>query len=123
RRRSARSWPEAPRASTACRNDAAFSSNSGARCARTAGTPRPSTMLFALKLTLVPLFIAGVTLGSRRWGPRIGGWLNAVPMVAGPVFVVPGDRAGRCLRVARRAQHARRAHRCGHILPRLCLGG
>jgi len=44
-------------------------------------------MLFALKLTLVPLFIAGVTLGSRRWGPRIGGWLNAVPMVAGPVLL------------------------------------
>src|SRR2546429_663843 len=44
-------------------------------------------MLFALKLTLVPVFIAGVTLGSRRWGPRIGGWLNAVPMVAGPALV------------------------------------
>ena len=44
-------------------------------------------MLFALKLTLVPVFIAGVTLGSRRWGPRIGGWLNAVPMVAGPALL------------------------------------
>jgi len=44
-------------------------------------------MLFALKLTLVPIFVAGVTLGSRRWGPRIGGWLNAVPMVAGPALL------------------------------------
>src|SRR5207244_183969 len=44
-------------------------------------------MLFALKLTLVPVFIAGVTLGSRRWGPRIGGWLNAVPMVARPALL------------------------------------
>src|SRR5262249_9567316 len=44
-------------------------------------------MLFALKLTLVPIFVAGVTLGSRRWGPRIGGWPNAVPMVAGPALL------------------------------------
>src|SRR5712692_5925441 len=44
-------------------------------------------MLFALKLTLVPAIIACVTLGGRRWGPRIGGWLNAVPMVAGPVLL------------------------------------
>ena len=44
-------------------------------------------MLFALKLTLVPAIIAGVTLGGRRWGPLVGGCLNAVPMVAGPVLL------------------------------------
>jgi len=27
-----------------------------------------------------------VTLGGRRWGPRIGGWLNALPLVAGPTL-------------------------------------
>src|SRR3989442_1924028 len=44
-------------------------------------------MLFALKLTLVPVFIAGVKLGSRRWGPRVGGWHNAVPVVAEPALL------------------------------------
>ena len=43
-------------------------------------------MLFALKLCLVPLLVAGVTLGTRRWGPRIGGWLTALPVIAGPTL-------------------------------------
>jgi hypothetical protein len=44
-------------------------------------------VLFALKLVLVPALIAAVSLGGRRWGPRIGGWLNAMPLVAGPVLL------------------------------------
>jgi hypothetical protein len=43
-------------------------------------------VLFALKLCLVPLLVAGVTLGTRRWGPRIGGWLTALPVIAGPTL-------------------------------------
>jgi hypothetical protein len=39
-----------------------------------------------LKLVLVPGLIALVTMAGRRFGPRIGGWLNALPMVAGPVL-------------------------------------
>jgi hypothetical protein len=39
-----------------------------------------------LKLVLVPGLIALVTLAGRRFGPRIGGWLNALPLVAGPVL-------------------------------------
>jgi len=27
-----------------------------------------------------------VTLGARRWGPRVGGWLTALPLVAGPTL-------------------------------------
>jgi hypothetical protein len=42
------------------------------------------TLLF--KLVLVPGLIALVTLAGRRFGPRIGGWLNALPLVAGPVL-------------------------------------
>ncbi len=41
--------------------------------------------LFLLKLTLVPLLIAGVTLGVRRWGAGIGGWIGGFPWVAGPI--------------------------------------
>jgi hypothetical protein len=39
-----------------------------------------------LKLVLVPGLIALVTVAGRRFGPRIGGWLNALPLVAGPVL-------------------------------------
>jgi len=39
-----------------------------------------------LKLILVPGLIALVTLAGRRFGSRIGGWLNALPLVAGPVL-------------------------------------
>jgi hypothetical protein len=42
--------------------------------------------LLLLKVLLVPSLIGAVTVGSRRWGPRIGGWLNALPLVAGPVL-------------------------------------
>ncbi len=43
-------------------------------------------MLLALKLVLVPGLVVAVTLGARRWGPRIGGWLTALPLVAGPTL-------------------------------------
>jgi hypothetical protein len=49
-----------------------------------------------LKLVLVPGLIALVTLAGRRFGPRVGGWLNALPLVAGPVLfflaLEQGDR-------------------------------
>jgi hypothetical protein len=43
-------------------------------------------VLLVLKLVLVPGLVAGVTLGARRWGPAIGGWLTALPLVAGPTL-------------------------------------
>ncbi len=53
-------------------------------------------MTFLLKLVLVPGLIALVTVVGRRFGPRIGGWLNALPLVAGPVLfflaLEQGDR-------------------------------
>jgi len=44
-------------------------------------------VLLALKLLLVPGLVAAVTLGVRRWGPTVGGWLATLPVVAGPVLV------------------------------------
>jgi hypothetical protein len=35
---------------------------------------------------LVPGLVAGVTLGARRWGPAIGGWLTAFPLTSGPAL-------------------------------------
>jgi hypothetical protein len=43
-------------------------------------------LLLLLRLTLVPLLIAAVTLASRRWGPRVGGFVTALPAVAGPTL-------------------------------------
>ena len=44
---------------------------------------------------LVPGLVAGVTLGARRWGPRIGGWLTALPLVAGPTLAFLAVEQGR----------------------------
>jgi hypothetical protein len=43
-------------------------------------------MFLFLKIVLVPGLVAGVTIAARRWGPRIGGWLTALPVVAGPTL-------------------------------------
>ena len=43
-------------------------------------------MLLTLKLFLVPVLIAGVTLAARRWGSRVGGLATALPVVAGPTL-------------------------------------
>jgi len=44
-------------------------------------------VLLALKLVLVPGLVAGVSLAGRRWGPRVGGVLAGLPLVAGPVLL------------------------------------
>src|SRR5687768_15943927 len=43
-------------------------------------------MILLLKLTLAPFLIACVTLAARRWGPRLGGMLASLPVVAGPAL-------------------------------------
>ena len=40
---------------------------------------------FLLKLFLVPIFIAAVSLAGRRWGPTFSGWLIGLPLTSGPV--------------------------------------
>lgn len=42
--------------------------------------------MLALKLLLVPAFLALVSLAGRRWGPRVAGWLAGLPVVAGPIL-------------------------------------
>lgn len=43
----------------------------------------------------MPALVAGVTLGARRWGPRVGGWLTALPLVAGPALLFLAVEQGR----------------------------
>ena len=61
-------------------------------------------MLLLLKLFLAPVLIAIVTLGARRWGPRVGGWLTGLPTVAGPTLVFYAFEQGPPF--AARASHA-----------------
>jgi hypothetical protein len=43
-------------------------------------------VLLILRLVLVPILIAAVTLASRRWGQRVGAFVTALPAVAGPTL-------------------------------------
>lgn len=38
-----------------------------------------------LKLILTPILIGGASLGARRWGPTVGGWIVSLPLTSGPV--------------------------------------
>ena len=42
--------------------------------------------MLALKLTLVPLILAGLSLAGRYWGPGVAGWLAGMPVVGGPIL-------------------------------------
>jgi hypothetical protein len=44
-------------------------------------------LILILKLLLVPVLIALVTLAGRRWGPAVAGWLSAFPVVSGPILL------------------------------------
>jgi hypothetical protein len=43
-------------------------------------------VLFVLRLVLVPVLIAGVTVAARRWGHRVAAFVTALPAVAGPTL-------------------------------------
>ncbi|AXL51359.1 hypothetical protein DSC91_003989 [Paraburkholderia caffeinilytica] len=45
-------------------------------------------MLLALKLALVPGFLAALTMAGRVWGPSVAGWLAGLPVVAGPIVLL-----------------------------------
>jgi len=44
--------------------------------------------LLALKLLLVPAFLAFISFAGRRWGPGVAGWLVGFPAVTGPLLLV-----------------------------------
>src|SRR5579859_5746410 len=45
-------------------------------------------MLLALKLALVPAFLAALTVAGRVWGPSVAGWLAGLPVVSGPIVLL-----------------------------------
>ncbi|TVZ38317.1 hypothetical protein P886_2678 [Alteromonadaceae bacterium 2753L.S.0a.02] len=44
--------------------------------------------MIALKLTLVPLLIILASFASQKFGPKIGGMVTALPLVAGPITLM-----------------------------------
>lgn len=44
--------------------------------------------VLALKLILAPAFVVGASLIARRFGPRVGGLVGGLPVVAGPILLV-----------------------------------
>jgi hypothetical protein len=48
----------------------------------------PRVVTLVLKVALAPTLVVGATLAARRWGPRLGGMLIALPVVAGPILLV-----------------------------------
>ncbi len=51
--------------------------------------------LFALKALLAPTFVVGASLAARRFGPRVGGLVGGLPVVAGPILLVYALEHGR----------------------------
>src|ERR1700689_1886862 len=43
--------------------------------------------LLAVKLLLAPNFVVSASLAARRFGPRIGGLVGGLPVVAGPIVL------------------------------------
>jgi hypothetical protein len=44
--------------------------------------------VLALKLILAPAFVVAASLTARRFGPRVGGLVGGLPVVAGPILLV-----------------------------------
>jgi hypothetical protein len=51
--------------------------------------------VLAVKLLLAPSFVVGASLATRRFGPRIGGLIGGLPVVAGPILLVYALTHGR----------------------------
>lgn len=45
-------------------------------------------MLLALKVLLAPALVVLSSVAARRWGPRAGGILVTIPIVAGPILLI-----------------------------------
>src|ERR1700719_3836701 len=66
--------------------------------ARQAACPRSHDQpvsLLAAKLLLAPSFVVGASLAARRFGPRVGGLIGGLPVVAGPILLAYALAHGR----------------------------
>ena len=47
----------------------------------------PEVTLLAVKVLLAPSFVVAASLAARRFGPRVGGLIAGLPVVAGPIVL------------------------------------
>ncbi len=52
-------------------------------------------ILLAVKVLLAPSFVVGASLVARRFGPRVGGLIAGLPVVAGPILLAYALAHGR----------------------------
>jgi hypothetical protein len=52
-------------------------------------------ILLAVKVVLAPSFVVGASLVARRFGPRVGGLVAGLPVVAGPILLAYALAHGR----------------------------
>jgi hypothetical protein len=52
-------------------------------------------VILAVKLLLAPSFVVGASLVARRYGPRVGGLIAGLPVVAGPILLAYALEHGR----------------------------
>lgn len=52
-------------------------------------------ILLAVKVLLAPSFVVGASLIARRFGPRVGGLIAGLPVVAGPILLAYALAHGR----------------------------
>lgn len=57
-------------------------------------------ILLAVKLLLAPSFVVGASLIARRFGPRVGGLVAGLPVVAGPILLAYALEHGRAFAAA-----------------------
>ncbi len=55
----------------------------------------PHVSLLAVKVLLAPMFVVLASLTARRFGPRVGGLVAGLPVVAGPILLVYALAHGR----------------------------
>jgi hypothetical protein len=55
----------------------------------------PAVTQLLVKLLLAPSFVVGASLTARRFGPRVGGLIAGLPVVAGPILLAYALAHGR----------------------------
>jgi hypothetical protein len=58
------------------------------------GDNRP-VLVLAVKALLAPMFVVGASVAARRFGPRVGGLVGGLPVVAGPILLAYALEHGR----------------------------
>ena len=71
-----------------CPTNVVWATKTTASARRRCSSRQTASVLLALKLLLAPTLVVLSSLATRRWGPRLGGILVTIPIVAGPILLI-----------------------------------